>query len=223
MNSVPNNDSKQCTESKPGWVHQVHTLAQLARTLRRVVGLACPCRRPSLAVSQAWPGRVVAPSRQCRRHRRSCRRPARPCRRLYRDTPSTKAMRARRVACCRGCRSPKRRIVAHRGHVAACIAAILRYKSRPYPQYKVCIVTRPLVKPCARALSHAPRVGLSYRGLLMVVSWRRLGRVVEQAQPCRGRVLAVSWSPGYAQDCCVTIQFHCILTQMGSSPSSFCF
>ena len=26
MNSVPNNDSKQCTESKLGWVHRVHTL-----------------------------------------------------------------------------------------------------------------------------------------------------------------------------------------------------
>ena len=35
---------KQCTESKTGWVHQVHTLPNL--------GAHC-------AVSQAWPGRVA--------------------------------------------------------------------------------------------------------------------------------------------------------------------
>ena len=65
MNNVPNSDSEQCTESKLGWVHQVHTLTQAARTAprpcaqRRVAGLAWPCRRPGPAVS--WPllGRVA--------------------------------------------------------------------------------------------------------------------------------------------------------------------
>ena len=32
MNSVPNSDSEQCTESKLGWIHQMHTLAQPGRT-----------------------------------------------------------------------------------------------------------------------------------------------------------------------------------------------
>ena len=51
MNSVPNSDSELCTESKLGWVQQVHNLAQLARTsckhyaqAGRVVGL-CPADR----------------------------------------------------------------------------------------------------------------------------------------------------------------------------------
>ena len=51
MNSVPNSDSEQCTESKLSRVHKVHTLAQPACT--------APCHRPGLAVSQAWLGRVV--------------------------------------------------------------------------------------------------------------------------------------------------------------------
>ena len=53
-------------------------------------------------------------------------------------------------------------------------------------------------------------------------------------RPCRrlpgrmpGRALVVSWPlavhPCAAQPCCVTIQYHCIVTQMGSSPSSFYF
>ena len=111
-----------------------------------------------------------SPSWPCCKHRWPCPRPRRLCRRLCRDTPSTKAMRARRVAHYYSCRSPKCRIVAHRGCVAACIATILRYKSRPQPRYKVCIVTRPLL------------AGQSYRGLYR-----------GPATPCRGCGLAVSW------------------------------
>ena len=58
MNSVPNSDSEQCTESKLSRVHSAPNL-----------GLACvrtaPCRRPGLAVSQAWPGRVAAHAQSC--------------------------------------------------------------------------------------------------------------------------------------------------------------
>ena len=46
MNSVPNSDSEQCTETKLNCLHQVHTLAQPACALCRVAGLAWPCLRP---------------------------------------------------------------------------------------------------------------------------------------------------------------------------------
>ena len=139
-----------------------------------------PSLRTHYAVSQAWPGRVVAPSRPCRRL-------GWPCRRLYHDTPSTKAMRVHCVLRYCACRRPKRCIVAHHGRVAACIAAILRYKSRPQPRYKVCIVTRP---PCqamrARAAARpARRLAISWP-----ISW-----------PCH----AVSWAwPGRSVACCCT-------------------
>ena len=79
---------------------------QAARRLRRVAGLAWPCRRLGPAVSQAWPGRVAGLARPCRRPGRSYRRehlraPARSLRRvavlpsalsrLYRDTTSGQA------------------------------------------------------------------------------------------------------------------------------------
>ena len=80
MNSVPNSDSEQCTESKLSRVHSAPTL-----------GPACThtalCCRPSLAMSQAWPGRVVA-------H-------AWPCCALCRRVPSRAA--AHRIASLPGC------------------------------------------------------------------------------------------------------------------------
>ena len=47
MNIVQNSDSEQCTESKQGWVHQVHTPAQPARIGREPyaqAGRVAPCR-----------------------------------------------------------------------------------------------------------------------------------------------------------------------------------
>ena len=74
-NSVPNSDSEQCTESKLGWVHQVHTLAQPTRTSRAhcaqaglvVVrtGQARPCRNAHPAVSCAVP---CSPCRRAPEH-----------------------------------------------------------------------------------------------------------------------------------------------------------
>ena len=61
----PNRDSKQCTESKLGWVHQVHTLnpsyAHRPST-----------QRPLSAVSWRVEHRIFAPSRLCRMHILSC-------------------------------------------------------------------------------------------------------------------------------------------------------
>ena len=108
VNSVPNSDSEQCIESKLSWVRQVHTLTQPTRTDRA----HCAQAVHVAVVSQPIADRVPAYGGSCRRLgwrcRRlgwPCRKPDRSCRILYRDTPSTKAMRARRVArysaCCR--------------------------------------------------------------------------------------------------------------------------
>ena len=60
MNSGPNSDSKQCTESKLGWVHQVHTLN--------------PACSPRSAVSQPVAGRVAGFAGRVAAYSRSCRR-----------------------------------------------------------------------------------------------------------------------------------------------------
>ena len=54
LNSVPNSDSEQCTESKLSRVQQVHTQAARTMRFRRcVVASAGPCSGP-------LPGRIVA-------------------------------------------------------------------------------------------------------------------------------------------------------------------
>ena len=99
--------------SKLGWVHRVHTLnpgcAHRSGALRPISAHSvrwASCRGVRWAMS--WP-----PSRPYRGRARPCRKLGRQCRKLYRDTPSTKVMRARRVtaqAPYRGalwpCRSP---------------------------------------------------------------------------------------------------------------------
>ena len=179
-------------------MHQVHTLTQPVRTGRAHCSRWAPCRGVRCAVS--WP-----PPRLYRGRARLCRKPGRPYRRLYHDTHSTKAMRAHRVVRYRACRRPKRRIMAHHGRVAACIAAILQYKSCSQPRYKVCIMTCPLARPCSRGLPHAQR--------RPAVSWPFNSHIVAQARLCRGRVVALGCAPLR----CLALLCHdtisCIVTQ----------
>ena len=145
MNSVPNSDSEQCTELKLGWVHQVHTLTQ--PTHAQAVPIAL---RPSVSRSCCgpMPDRIVT-------YGRSCRRLGIPCRSLYRDTPSTKTMRARRVACCSACRSTP---APYRGALWPCRRAVSLAVSQPcctsYHDTMNCIAThstsqaaRPFAQP----------------------------------------------------------------------------
>ena len=64
MTCVPNSDSEQCTRSRLGWVHQVHTLTQAARTSHahcaqagRVEALSWACARlyRGLWPAVSWP------------------------------------------------------------------------------------------------------------------------------------------------------------------------
>ena len=63
MNSVPNSDSEQCTESKLSRVHNAPTLgpacAHAACLAGRVVVHQAPCRRPGPAMYQRTPDRVA--------------------------------------------------------------------------------------------------------------------------------------------------------------------
>ena len=59
MNSVSNSDSKQYTESKLSWVHQVHTLTQAVCTLR--VGPAVSWRTRRSVAASPWPYRGLPP------------------------------------------------------------------------------------------------------------------------------------------------------------------
>ena len=94
--------------------------------------------------------------------------------------------------------------------IAACIAAILRHKSRPQPRYNFCIATpssaRPRMRAAARPYARACRI---------VALPGRIARLYHKhARPYRGPYCMPS--PASPTLCHNTI--HCIVTQMGSSP-----
>ena len=64
MNSVPNSDSEQCTESRLGWVHRVHTLnpgwAPTARWAGLIVAHQAPCRGRVAAHPRPYCSHVAA-------------------------------------------------------------------------------------------------------------------------------------------------------------------
>ena len=106
-----NSDSKQCTESKPGWVHRVHTQ-------RTLTARAQHPGRAHGAVSWRALGRIVAPSPAVLRappchvaHWRAVPQP--PCPQ-YKNCIATQSPCR---ACCRACRSAP----------APCRSALLRY------------------------------------------------------------------------------------------------
>ena len=59
MHLVKTESSAQCTHPWP--------------SLREHCARTAPCRKPGLAVSQAWPDHIVVPSRPCRKHVLLCR------------------------------------------------------------------------------------------------------------------------------------------------------
>ena len=130
-------------------------------------------------MSQTWPERVVAPSRQCRRHRRQYRcahaSTGRPChapRSLYKIVSQHKLPVARRVAWrWAPYRSPD--------------YSVLRPRVAPQPRYK--FVSRlPLARPCS-ARCRMPRAQVG-RVVAYIVALPR--RVVVVAWPYRGHALA---------------------------------
>ena len=57
MNSVPNSDSEQCTESRLGQVHSVHTpMAQATRTLRAELAMSWHTRRRVAGLLRSYRG-----------------------------------------------------------------------------------------------------------------------------------------------------------------------
>ena len=171
-------------------------LAQPACTLRCVAGLAWPCRRPSPAVLQAWPGCVASLARSCRSaHSRAgaqCRRPCAARRVAHRIVTQGAMSHALYVVSwrlprsCRACRAIQ----------PSCQTAHL---SKYAHSYRDTIPQQP--SPRARATRPCARVGRVV-GPLDRVAGRVLGPIVAQS----GRVLALPWPWLLRPACCVTIQ-----------------
>ena len=60
MNIVPTVTQKQCTESKIGWVHQVHSLASLRAQVRPGYAHCAISWRAVVPYHRPWAGRIVA-------------------------------------------------------------------------------------------------------------------------------------------------------------------
>ena len=153
MNSDPNNDSEQCTESN--WVEcTMHTpIAQATHALGAVSWCAlapyrghdCPCCRP-------------------------CRRPP------DHETKFVSQQRPLPHALSRACRSasaPCRKALLRR--IAALLPCIATPNGRPQPRYKFCITTHPWQAMHARATT-IPCARPSRVMALLAVSWGRVTR-----------------------------------------------
>ena len=162
MNSVLNNDSEQCPESKLGWVHQVDTLNPAYAHRPRALCPGRPCRGPV-------PDHIVAYGRSCHRPGRPCCRLGWLCRNLYRDIPSTKVMRACRVVHCRMCRSTPASCRRALRAVSQPLAALHRDTRSPpsQPRYNYYIATQlSAARTARRIVGH------------LAVSWPSSGRVM---------------------------------------------
>ena len=206
MNSAPNSDSEQYTESKLGWVHQVDTLAQHVRTGRAHCALAGHVASPEPAVSQA----PSAVSWSCRWADHIVAHQA-PCPGLSRDTLNSQAS-----APCHD--------------TIVCIVTRLANQTAHLSRYKDCIVTQPpaaspslmsryktlycdtLYQPgCARARCRTP---LHAAGRVVGMA----GRVVGMA----GRVVGRSPAPRPASSTLCHNTIHSIVTQKNNGPTSLC-
>ena len=197
MNSVRDSDSEQCTESKLGWVHHVHTLTQAARPGRAHSACWAPCRGPLPDRIVVEPGRVTMRMRTLARHVAALCHPPRS---RYKNCIGTLAPAARRVerpaarvamplrrvpGPCVLYRSPWMHCIMTQGRSSATIQGFVSRLS-PWTGH-------------ARALQHAQRTGRSYR--------RPLSRPYHKPPGC---VVAVSWPsplrPGQSPQPGVTIQ-----------------
>ena len=97
MNSGPNSDSEQCTESKLSWVHQVHTQKTLAARAQRPSCAHGAVSWRALGCIVVVPGRVTPPSW----HAQAC-------------VPAQAAMCLLRLLCaCSGCCVPTQPSMCH--------------------------------------------------------------------------------------------------------------
>ena len=131
MNSVPNSDSKQCPESKLGWVHTLGPgCVHVEHWAGRVVVHQAPYRRPPPVVS--WPSSL------------SCRSAHWSCRRLYR--------RSCRKSCHALCRTPCHRAPARAAMRRVAASLAMSRASQPYygacpAVSQHCIATHPTARP----------------------------------------------------------------------------
>ena len=75
INSSPNSDSKQCSESKLCQVHNMHTHGPGCTHATRWAGRVAPCHGLARPCRGLAPAHIVASPRSCRSAYRLCRRP----------------------------------------------------------------------------------------------------------------------------------------------------
>ena len=215
MNSDPNNDSKQCSESKLGRVHRVHTQrTQVARTLHTHCAQAT--RTPQVG------RRVVAPLRPCRSAHWSCHRPCRelcraPCRRpsftiqsLYRNTTPYRAHRALCRARCSVCRSAPALCRKALGAVSQPLACCVATPGRPPVTIQTILLRQnPTARLRSRTLPLALHVGRPCRRASW--SYRRAMLQRRAARPSACSAVSRPLSVRSATLCQDTI--FCIVTQ----------
>ena len=199
MNSIPNSDSKQCPESKLGWVHRVHTQGlgctrtALCRGAQGVV--LWRVKRRILAPGRRImaPGhRIVAPGLHVRRSPPAVSPPPPvTIQKLYRDPTLPRALRAMLLMHSAVSQRARCHVI---GRVARCIAtqrsplAMIQHLYRDSPASQV-------------ALPHTLARGRPCRG---------------SCWPCRGAVsqglLAVSWPPATRPNTLCHNTIHFIVT-----------
>ena len=161
-----------------------------APTLGPACARTTPCRRPGLAISQAWPGRIVGLAGPC------CRSGP-----IVSQAPPTVSLRPRarwravsQAVCCVPCRAPSG---PYRGASLGRVALVSQYnpagKPRAYHDTPIRIATQ---APSSQALARAPlslRVSRPYRGLSRPYSGRVPSRIMAlTACPCAPTARPVS-------------------------------
>ena len=192
MNSVPNSDSEQCTESKLGWVHRVHTQRTLAA---RTVGPGhthcaqteriAPRPRPHRVVLWRAVCRIASPAPDLSQAPSAVSWPCR-CTHSHAGSAVSWCIR-RRVVAYLATRLAAKPPSCH--DTIVCIMTLLANQTARLSRYKDCIVTQP---PAARPSllsryktlyrdthpNHTARALPAVSRALRAVLWRMLGRVV---------------------------------------------
>ena len=196
-NSDPNSDSKQCPESKLGWVHRVHTQGpSCAPTAPR---LWAQCRVVACTGAISWLCPAVSQAMSCA-HAAVSSPPPVIIKNLYRDP---NLCRAHCAPCCTRCRLFRRAPVLCRRALLRCIVALvgLCRDARPTPPFTIQMIVlqhTPLARPRACALPHTLARALTH------APCARAGLVVGPCRRAVGRVVAPYCTPLLS---CVTIQF----------------
>ena len=120
---------------------------------------------------------------------------------------------------------PVLRHIQHQGHESAPCHALSRVSQRPcsVSQGAECCITSLTVLYRDTTVARHPRFCIATplgQAMLAHAGWSCRGLYRGTTTPCRGRGLAVSWPLQLCPTALCHDTIHCIMTQMGSSPSN---